>query len=218
MAIPDRLLPQRKALGTEPIGGIGPRGFVGGLWHELGELQFRFLVDQGLRPEHVLLDIACGSLRAGVRLVPYLNTGNYLGIDIMPELIEHGRTAELGPVLCGIKRPEFVVSSSFEFERFSRRPDFAIAQSLFTHLIEPDIAQCLGNLGRFALPTTVLFATFFEVPAPVANPAESHPHVAFRFTRERMRRLGEQAGWSMEYIGDWRHPREQKMLRYFRAG
>lgn len=62
-----------------PIGGEGPRGYVGGLWHELGELQFRFLVDQGLRPEHVLLDIACGSLRGGVRFVPYLNPGNYLG-------------------------------------------------------------------------------------------------------------------------------------------
>src|SRR5271155_3139558 len=89
-----------------PIGGEGPRGFVGGLWHELGELQFRFLVEHGLRPEHVLLDIACGSLRAGVRLIPYLAEGNYLGIDIDGDLIAHGRDVEIGKTLGAIKKPE----------------------------------------------------------------------------------------------------------------
>ena len=197
-----------------PIGGEGPRGFVGGLWHELGELQFRFLVDQGLEPRHVLLDIACGSLRAGVRLVPYLDPGNYLGIDIDASLIEHGRTVELGERLCAVKQPEFVVSATFEFARFSRRPDYAIAQSLFTHLTPADIGLCLRNLRAAAGPGTVLFATFFEVAQPFANPAQSHPHAPFRYTVEEMRRLGEEADLRMDYIGDWKHPREQKMLRY----
>jgi hypothetical protein len=197
-----------------PIGGEGPRGFVGGLWHELGELQFRFLVDQGLEPHHVLLDIACGSLRAGVRLIPYLDAGCYLGIDIDSSLIEHGRTIELGERLCAIKRPEFVVSGSFEFERFSRRPDYAIAQSLFTHLTPADIGLCLRNLSAVAQPGTVLFATFFEVAQPFANPAQSHPHAPFRYTRDEMRKLGEAAGLRMDYIGAWNHPRDQKMLRF----
>lgn len=197
-----------------PIGGEGPRGFVGGLWHELGELQFRFLVDQGLEPRHVLLDIACGSLRAGVRLVPYLDTGNYLGIDIDQSLIEHGRTVELGDRLCAIKQPEFVVSGAFEFTRFSKRPDYAVAQSLLTHLTPPDIDLCLRNLQGIAKPDTVLFATFFEVAQPFANPARSHPHLPFRYTREEMRRFGDAAGLRMDYIGDWNHPRDQKMVRY----
>jgi hypothetical protein len=118
--------------GRRPVGGEGPRGFVGGLWHEMGELQFKFLVDHGLRPEHVLVDIACGSLRAGVRLIPYLNQGNYLGIEIDGSLVEHGKKNEVGPTMCALKRPEFVISVSFEFEKFSKRADFAIAQSLFT--------------------------------------------------------------------------------------
>lgn len=187
---------------------------MGGLWHEMGDLQFRFLLDMGLRPEHVLLDIACGSLRAGTRIVPYLNTGNYLGIDIDDELIEHGRTVELGQKLLEVKRPEFVVSSTFEFEKFSRKPDYAIAQSLFTHLVETDISLCLKKLREVAKLRTVLFATFFEVDSPVENPPESHPHAAFRFTRDQMQRLGEQHGWKMSYIGDWKHPRRQMMLRY----
>jgi hypothetical protein len=201
-----------------PVGGGGPRGFVGGLWYELGELQFKYLVEQGLRPGHVLLDIACGSLRAGVRFVPYLDPGNYLGIDIDGGLIEHGRTVELGQILCNVKHPEFIVSPSFEFSRFSKQPDFAIAQSLFTHLTTPDIALCLQNLRSIAKASTVLYATFFEVASEVSNPGESHPHAAFRFTREQMGWLGEQAGWKMEYIGGWGHPRDQKMLRYVVAG
>jgi ubiquinone/menaquinone biosynthesis C-methylase UbiE len=200
--------------GRPPIGGKGPRGFVGGLWHEVGELQFRFLVDHGLEPRHTLLDIACGSLRAGVRMVPYLDPGNYLGIDIDASLIDHGKTVELGDKLIAIKQPEFVVSGAFEFDRFSRRPDFAMAQSLFTHLTVADIGLCLHNLRAVAKPDTVLFATFFEVAQPFANPAQSHPHAAFRYTPDEMRRLGDAAGLRMDYIGDWSHPRDQKMLRY----
>jgi hypothetical protein len=29
-----------------------------------------------------------------------------------------------------------------------------------------------------------------------------------------MRRLGDEADLRMDYIGDWNHPRDQKMLRY----
>lgn len=201
----------------KPVGGEGPRGFVGGLWHEMGELQFRFLVDHGLRPAHTLLDVACGSLRLGSRIIPYLDAGNYLGIDIDESLIRHGRDVELGPVLDEMKRPEFVVSGSFEFEKFSKRPDFAIAQSLFTHLTAADISLCLAKLRKHRRETTVFYATFFETPTPVTNRDNSHPHAAFRYTRDEMRVMGLQGGWNMEYIGDWKHPRDQKMLRYYPA-
>jgi ubiquinone/menaquinone biosynthesis C-methylase UbiE len=198
----------------QPIGGEGPRGFVGGLWYEMGELQFKFLVEHGLRPEHALLDVACGSLRLGTRVVPYLATGNYLGIDIDQSLIEHGKTVELGTTLCDIKRPEFVVSGSFEFEKLSKRPDFAVAQSLFSHLIEPDITLCLAKLSRYRKDNTVFYATFFEVDAPVTNPPQSHPHGIYRFTRGEMEAIGKRNGWKMDYIGDWNHPRKQMMVRY----
>ena len=46
--------------GPEGIATLGHRDYVGGRWEELGRLQFDFLCDHGLRPEHVLLDVACG--------------------------------------------------------------------------------------------------------------------------------------------------------------
>jgi hypothetical protein len=198
----------------QPVGGAGPRGFVGGLWHELGDLQFRFLVEQGLRPEHVLLDIACGSLRGGVRFIPYLNVGNYLGVDMDRSLIDHGLENEIGRTLCSVKKPELVVSENFEFERLSKSPDFALAQSLFSHLTQDDIRLCLRKLKSVATAQTRFFATFLEVAQSTDNPLVSHPHAGFHYTRAEMEEFAVETGWHARYIGAWNHPRDQKMIEY----
>lgn len=60
------------------------RDVIGGLWEEIGQLQLDFLRSRGLRSNHRIVDIGCGSLRAGVKLVAYLDPGNYYGTDINP--------------------------------------------------------------------------------------------------------------------------------------
>ena len=35
------------------------------------------------------------------------------------------------------QRPEFLISSDFEFDKLSSTPDYALAQSLFSHLPKP---------------------------------------------------------------------------------
>lgn len=204
------------AEGVETINAIGHRDYVGGLWEEVGQLQFNFLVAQGLKPEHTLLDIACGSLRGGVHFINYLNPGNYLGLDKEQELINRGIEHELGKDKQTEKRPEFVISDCFEFNKFSKVPDYAIAQSLFTHLVEEDIKACLKNLKAFAgdKPLT-FFATFFESETPQKGElGTSHSHAKFEYTRAQMEQFGAEAGWSMEYIGSWGHPRNQKILKF----
>jgi ubiquinone/menaquinone biosynthesis C-methylase UbiE len=201
-------------VGSELVGDMGHRQYVGGLWEVLGRLQFRFMIEQGLQPQHVFLDIACGSLRGGVRFIPYLDRGNYLGLDIQQRLIDIGIRHELGPQLNEIKKPEFVVSDAFEFGRFSKQPDFALAQSLFTHLTEADIALCLRNLRSKAKSKTKFYATFFESEQPMKNPEHSHSHKNFFYTQKQMTQFGEASGWFTRYIGDWKHPRRQMMLEY----
>ena len=203
--------------GRVVVDGKGHREYVGGAWDRVGALQLRFMIDRGLRPDHVLLDIACGSLRAGVHFIPYLEPGNYLGIDIKRELIDAGIKEELGEELYGLKKPEFVVSDAFEFFRFSKQPDFAIAQSLFTHLIERDILLCLSNLRAVAKSDSKFYATFNRCKARKKNPDQSHPHKVFRYTPELMRSFGERTAWSSRYIGEWDHPGGQVMIEYFPA-
>lgn len=192
----------------------GHREFVGGMWNEMGQLQFDFLVKQGLRPSHVFLDIACGALRAGRLLIPYLDPGNYLGIDKHTELIEAGKANEIGADVLEGRRPEFVVSDCFSFEGFSKRPDFCIAQSLFTHLRKEDIDLCFGKLGAFAGPGCRFFASFNETSIPIPQLASSHSIRPFYYTRGQMEAFGTRSGWGSKYIGNWNHPRDQMMIEY----
>ena len=50
-------------------------------------MQFDYLVRHGLRPEHRMLEIGCGNLRAGRLFIGYLDTGNYYGLDISPDIL-----------------------------------------------------------------------------------------------------------------------------------
>ena len=130
--------------------------FVGGLWDELGQLQFHFLVKQGLRPDHVFLDIACGSLRAGRLLIPYLAPGSYLGIDKHAELIEAGKAKEIEGDVLEARHPEFVVSDCFSFENFSKRPDFA-SRNRYSRTLAGATPTCASGGCRLLLSLVVGF-------------------------------------------------------------
>src|SRR3989344_2962205 len=68
-----------------------PKEAVGGRW-ELGSAgQIALLKRYGIEPRHTVLDIGCGSLRGGLNIIRYLDTGNYTGIDISEEILEAGR-------------------------------------------------------------------------------------------------------------------------------
>jgi SAM-dependent methyltransferase len=200
--------------GAEGVQAIGHRAFVGGRWEAIGAHQFEFLKAQGLRPEHVFLDIACGAFRAGVHLIPYLDAGNYLGIEKEAELVAVGLAEEVGDELRAAKRPEVVVSDAFEFERLSKAPDFAIAQSLFTHLAPKDIERCMANLSAVVEPGALFFATYGETPVRLPQVYRSHARRNFLYTRRQMASFGTRNGWTPTRIGDWGHPSGQLMMRY----
>lgn len=195
------------------IGAAGHRGYVGGKWDEIGKLQFDFMVGRGLAPEHVFVDVACGSLRGGVHFIKYLDPGNYLGIEKERSLVRSGLTHELPRAVRKEKRPEFVISDAFEFSRFSKRPRFAIAQSLFTHLVPEQIELCLANLHAFVGDDHEFFATFSSGDS-AANPSQSDDLKRFTYTPEELAAMGERTGWRSDYIGEWGHPRGQLMMRY----
>jgi hypothetical protein len=211
-----RMLRQRllsRLPGGHRLPGGGHRGYVGGRWDEIGKMQLDFMVSRGLKPESVFLDVACGSLRGGVHFIPYLDRGNYLGIDKEKFLIQRGLSQELPRGMREEKQPEFVVSDSFEFERFSKVPDMSLAQSLFTHLVVPDIELCLGKLRAFVHPGHEFYVTFLTGESD-ANPTESDPHKGFFYTPEQLAEFGGRHGWGANYIGDWEHPRGQLMMQY----
>ncbi|MGV8813791.1 MAG: hypothetical protein ACOH2D_06735 [Gelidibacter sp.] len=52
------------------------------VWKYTRKFQFQFLLDQGLQKTDKLMGIGCGTLRGGIPMIQYLNTGNYYGMDV----------------------------------------------------------------------------------------------------------------------------------------
>jgi hypothetical protein len=200
--------------GEKGIEAHGHRKYVGGRWEEIGQLQLDMLKDQGLRPQHCLLDIACGSFRLGVKAIDYLDTGNYLGIEKEGTLVELGIEHEIGGERLQAKKPELIISADFEFQRLTKQPDFVIAQSLFTHLTPELINLCFAKLRHNMKPTTRFFATFFEAPGSAGNPRRSNDWGYFAYSRHQIIDFGVRNGYATRYIGDWKHPRNQILVEY----
>lgn len=205
--------------GQEAIDEIGHRRYVGGVgknWEKIGMMQFKFLVKQGLLPHHKILDIACGSLRAGIHFIPYLNTGNYLGVDKETTLINAGKNIELGKELYNLKKPELIISDSFDYSEFTQQPDFAMAQSLFTHLPPDMINDCFKKTYTFMKKGGRFFATYFISKQELKNPEVPHDRLGYWFTKEKVTEFGVKNNWKVNFIGDWNHPRGQQIVEYIK--
>jgi SAM-dependent methyltransferase len=199
---------------AERVDILGHRAYVGGnnveTWYEIAKLQYHFLVSEGLRPHHRFLDIACGSLRLGQLLIPFLDEGNYFGLEAEPELVAAGLKSEFYHCIADKKAPRFQYGYDFNFG-FVAGYDFAIAQSLFTHLTLDDIGTCFERLAPVSNSSSRFYFTFFE-GEDSANPAiGSDPHRVWHYSFEQLRERAETSGWGLRYVGAWSHPRNQVM-------
>ena len=142
------------------------RDVIGGLWEVLGQLQLNFMIREGLKPHHKLLDIGCGSLRGGVHFIRYLDVGNYVGIDPNLALLDAGYEIELAS--CGLKeripRENLICSSDFDPPFPNDTFDFALAQSVFTHVTLNTIRKCFERIASKLKVHGRFYATFFEIP------------------------------------------------------
>lgn len=195
---------------------FGHRAFVGGsdpdFWYGIGKLQYHYLIANGLKPHHTFLDVGCGSLRLGQYLIPYLDSGRYYGLDGEREVVEVGLAKEFYAGIERLKAPKFAYNFDFDVS-FVSHFDMAIAQSLFTHLVLDDIEKCFRNIASAADQESRFYFTFFErtaeSPANLKN--ASDPHENWYYTFEEIAARGRRHDWKVEYIGDWQHPRKQKL-------
>jgi len=202
------------------------REFVGGMWDEIGSLQFEFLKNQGLAPNHRLMDIGCGCLRGGVHFVPYLEPRHYYGIDINASLIEAGKKELLRNAANTDKQPDLRVSDRFDLAQFGVQFDYALAVSVFTHLYANHIGRCLVEVKKVLAPQGKFFATIFTAPTPLHlepithQPGEIITHFdsdPFHYSFSEMEMLARFAGLSVKLLDDWGHPRDQRMLCFTTA-
>lgn len=198
------------------------REFVGGLWDEVGRLQLEFLRGRGLVPGHRLADVGCGALRGGVHFVRYLDPGHYHGLDLNASLLDAGRRELAAAGLAG-RDARLLADDAFRVRLFGTAFDVAIAVSVFTHLPMNAIVRCLAEVGASLAQGGTFYASYFEAPRPaylgllahspgdIVTQYDSDPyHYAF----EEIATMASLGGLMATRIGDWGHPRGQRMAAF----
>tara|TARA_B100001123_G_scaffold335101_1_gene378618 strand:+ start:228 stop:920 length:693 start_codon:yes stop_codon:yes gene_type:complete len=213
----------------------GHRDAIGGLWDEMGRLQLEFLKAQGLQPYHRLMDIGCGPLRFGCLAVDFLDARNYYGVDISEELLDIGYNNELTDRQRErLPRSHLAATDQFDLRYLQdTKLDMAIAQSVFTHLPMNHIRHCLKRLAPHMKTGCPLFATFLHCPdhhdvtEPLTQPVSPDKELAvtsydirdpYHYTLEDLEYCTRDTAWRFQMIGDWGHPRGQKMAGFFYEG
>jgi SAM-dependent methyltransferase len=202
---------------------------VGGMWEKMGTLQFDFLQAQGLTPGHCFLDVGCGSLRGGLHFVRYLDRGHYFGIDASADLLEAGRV-ELKRAGLEQKCPILVTMADFDLSLLHRTFDYALAQSVFTHLPLNSIMRCLANMEGALVEGGRFYATFFENPGgklgliPAIHHCEDctlttfYDRDPYHYDFGTFEFICQGTKLKAEQIGEWGHPRDQRMMAFVKKG
>lgn len=183
-------------------------------WQEPGSPPLDFLVSNGLRRNHNVVQVGSGNLRTGIHLIRYLDTGRYCGIEKDRGRVRDGIERELGRALFESKRPLFILTDRFAFECCDNSPDFVVAESLFAHLDPKSIIMCLQNLRTRITGGCVFFAAFVEAATATLRPAARYGRENFLYTRAQMEIFGMRSGWIPAYVGEWGRPRGMMMMSY----
>ena len=198
------------------------REVIGGLWDEMGALQLDFLISRGLKAEHFLLDLGCGSGRLAVKAVPYLAQDRYHGLDISPSLLQAAREeVEAGGFGNRISGRTFHATSDFRPAAEMPAFDYVIAQSVFTHLPLERFGAALDAIRSHVKPGARFYATFFTAVAGTHKMHHKRGGVTtyidrdpIHFAVEEIIGMERQKGWLANWIGEWNHPRDQQMAEF----
>ncbi len=177
-------------------------------------VQFNLLTALGLREDHFLLDVGCGSLKAGRLFIPYLRPGRYYGIEHLPWLIQESIEREIGADLVRIKKPVFSDDNNWTMSVFNRPFDFILAQSIFSHLPQQGIRRCVAEAKKALKPDGIFAASFFLGLDNYDGPSWV---VKADYTLDFMCRMVESEGMACTPI-DWQHPDPQQWILIHHPG
>jgi hypothetical protein len=194
------------------------RAFVGATetYDIFSHMQFSLMTLLGLRQHHSLLDIGCGSLRAGKLFIVYLLPDRYRGIEPEEWLVQQGIDRELGRELAERKRPRFVYERDFPCTAFGETFDFLLAQSIFSHASIAQIRRCLAEAQRVMKPSSLLAASFVEGDADYQGSDWVYPQIV-RYRATTIAQLASENGLACRRV-EWFHIGGQAWFVFFLPG
>lgn len=197
---------------------------TGGKWDEEGAWVFEFLRGRGLRPDHYVLDVGCGSLASAARLLPFMEQSHYWGFEKNVELFVAGVQIELPRAGVRPERGHFVVNDEFDLSDVPHEFDMAIASSLLRRLPLNGVARCFASVIR-KLTTGGTFVVAWAEPgsdpfAPRLQPdgtTTQGDRPPYHYDFGVLARMAELAGGRAERLADRSHPRGDSLMAITRA-
>ena len=132
---------------------------VGGNFDATGALERDLLIRHGLKKTDYLIDVGCGSGRLAKPLSEFL-TGKYLGIDVIPDLVNYARAQ--------VARSDwkFEVTDGFCIPEEDGKADMVCFFSIFTHLLHEYSYVYLGEAKRVLKPGGKIIFSFLDFAVP----------------------------------------------------
>ena len=171
------------------------RKWVGDNYADIGRFQFRFITEQLLvySPDKTFLDVGCGSLRLGHKLIKHHGAGKYIGLDVSQELINYGLQYEINPIYVEEKKPRFIVNSEFDYSELGEeKVDIAWSYAVWMHLPDHLLRKALINTRDALKDDGVLFSGIGGEPNTPHNPRPDDDYVYDQYQRTFFR-------WEEEY-------------------
>lgn len=178
----------------------------------LGAHQFRMLIHHGLRSFHRVLDVGCGSLCVGRLLIPWLDPGNYVGIEPDADLLEQGIDAQVGMELLAKREAKFFQLEDFKLSRLEARFNVVLAHSIFIHHGPAELRVLLQEAARCLLPTGHFLFTYRIGPKDFTGVVQRQRPISVRYRKETMAKMIREAGLKAEHLPA-KHPTNQVWVK-----
>jgi SAM-dependent methyltransferase len=198
----------------KPISDTNYKSYVGPRknYDITGANQFSLLVKWGLREQHTLLDLGCGSLRAGKLFIPYLLPHKYFGIDPNSWLIEKAIEFEIGKDMKMIKKPsfncnEYFLCNIFDIGKF----DYILIHSILSHATIEEINRIFKEINHVCEKETQIFLTFISGENDYNGGEWKYPE-GVRYTKKTMTKIFENHNFNYQFL-KWKHPGNQQWVR-----
>lgn len=139
---------------------------VGGDYEIMGEALRVRLVRFGLQPNDYLIDVGCGSgrLAAAIARSEAGATIRYLGIDVVPEMLEFAAAK------CGQPHWRFEVANEPRIPEGDGVADMVCLFSVFTHLLEEESFLYLQEARRVLRPGGRVVVSYLDIADPAHWP------------------------------------------------
>ncbi len=134
-------------------------------WELKRKFQIEFLKTQGLKPEHYLLDIGCGTLRGGIPIIDYLQAGHYYGTEVREEVLEEGKN-ELREYGLIHKKPSLYLCKNMDEFDPGVKFDYIWAYAVLIHMEDRTADSCFSMVAKLLKQEGVFFANINTEPTP----------------------------------------------------